>query len=97
MTGRQRIVGRSDWQRLECFSRFGERRNVSSDQPIEELIQKVVTLDRDACKAELRRFRNPHIDFTDEYLDQQPLERLRHFVMAACMQARKAQREESTR
>lgn len=62
---------------------------MGTDRPLEELMQTVASLDRDGCKAELRHFKKPTIDFTDEYLDSLSVDRLRHILLAACLQARK--------
>ena len=56
---------------------------------IEELIRRVHTLDRDHCKAALLDMERPAMDFTESYLDQMSTERLRHILMAACLQAQK--------
>ncbi len=62
---------------------------MSTAQPIHELIQKVGSFDREACVAHLRQLRRPKIDFSEEFLHSQSLDRLRHIVMAALLQARK--------
>jgi hypothetical protein len=68
---------------------------MSTDLPIDELIESVPKLDRDTCTAQLRRFRQPRLDFTDEYLDCLSLDRLRHVLLAACLQARDAQKRQT--
>ncbi len=56
---------------------------------IDELIQRIHNLDRERCKAALLDMERPALDFTESYLDQMSTERLRHVLMAACLQARK--------
>jgi hypothetical protein len=62
---------------------------MSTDDPIDAVIQTVAAMDRDGCKAELRRIDRPTLDFTDEYLDSLTIDRLRHVLMAAHLQRRK--------
>jgi hypothetical protein len=58
-------------------------------QQVEELITLVSSLDKPAL---LRQFRDYPatfpIDFTPDFLDRQPLERLRHLFVAVCLQSR---------
>ena len=63
---------------------------MTMDEPIDQLLTRVYELDRDHCKAALRRFHRPTLDFSDEFLNMQSLDRLRHILMAACLQARKS-------
>ena len=56
---------------------------------IEELIRRIHTLDRECCKAALLDMKQPTLDFTESYLNQMSTDRLRHVLMAACLQARK--------
>lgn len=60
------------------------------DQPVERLISRISRLGRAACVAEIRRIERPRLDFTDEFLQRQPLDRLRHILAAAILQNRKA-------
>ena len=57
-------------------------------QQIEDLICLVSALDREAL---IRQFQNYQarfpLDFTDEYLSDAPLERLRHIFIAICLQS----------
>ena len=46
-------------------------------------------MDRDHCKAALSGFEQPSLDFTDDFLNQISLDRLRHILMAACLQSRR--------
>ena len=61
---------------------------IQPEQQIEELIDTIHSLDRDRCKSELRRFEMVRLDFTDEFLEKLSLDRLRHVLLAACIQAR---------
>ncbi len=63
------------------------------DLPIERLLQRIATLDRAQCIAELRGLPRPKLDFTDEYLDRQSIEGLRHLLLAAVLTARRHPRE----
>jgi len=58
-------------------------------QQVEELIILVSSLDKPAL---LRQFRDYPatfpVDFTPDFLDRQPLERLRHLFVAVCLQSR---------
>ena len=55
-----------------------------------DLVNTVQSFDRDHCIAQLQQLRRPKLDFTDEFLQNQSLDRLRHIVMAAFLQARKS-------
>ena len=61
---------------------------MSHDVDIERLIEQVPEMSRRTCTAYLRRFRQPRLDFTDEYLACLSLDRLRHVLLAACLQAK---------
>lgn len=63
-----------------------------SNRSVEDLIRQAQALDREGCKSALRRFRRPRLDFTEEYLDRQTLEQLRHIVLAAWLRAARADR-----
>jgi hypothetical protein len=63
---------------------------MGTDQNIDQLLHTVQRLDRRTCIAQLRQFRQPKLDFTDEFLDALSLDRLRHIVMAACIQAKRS-------
>lgn len=54
---------------------------------IDDLICLVSSLDKPALVNQFRTYpaRFP-VDFTDEFLDRQPLERLRHIFLAMCLQ-----------
>ncbi len=62
------------------------------DHPIDQLLKTVQDLDRSGCKTQLRGLDRIHLDFTDEYLDALTLERLRHILVAACIQSRKTRK-----
>jgi hypothetical protein len=53
---------------------------------VEELITLVCSLDRDALVREMKRYdtRFP-VDFTPEFLREQPIDRLRHIFVAMCL------------
>jgi hypothetical protein len=62
---------------------------MAADPSVEDLIRSVQELDRDTCKARLRAIYQPRLDFPNEFLDTLSDERLRHLLLAACLQARK--------
>ena len=54
---------------------------------VEELICLVSAMDRAAILHHFRNIRAPFsIDFTDSFLQNTPLERLRHIFVALCLQ-----------
>ena len=56
-------------------------------QQVEELICIVSAMDRQALAREFRASRATFpVDFTDEFLQNTPLERLRHIFVALCLQ-----------
>jgi hypothetical protein len=57
---------------------------------VEELISLVSSLDKATLTRHFLTFRgNFPIDFTPEYLDGLPIERLRHIFVALCLQAQR--------
>lgn len=57
---------------------------------VEELICLVSSLDKPTLTKQFLTFRgNFPIDFTPEFLDGLPLERLRHIFVALCLQAQR--------
>jgi hypothetical protein len=56
---------------------------------LDELARRVAGLDRESCKEHLRDLSPLRLDFTEEYLETLSVDRLRHVVMAAMMQAMK--------
>jgi hypothetical protein len=57
---------------------------------VEELICIVSSLDKAALTRQFLTFRgNFPIDFTPEFLEGLPLERLRHIFVALCLQAQR--------
>lgn len=57
---------------------------------IEELICLVAALDRNALVGQFNNYRASFpIDFTSEFLETQPLDRLRHIFVALCMQCQR--------
>ena len=59
---------------------------------LEQKIQEVYGLDHARCKAELLNIARPRLDFTEDFLDQQSLDHLRHILVAAYVQAAKSAR-----
>lgn len=61
------------------------------NRPVDDLITEVLGMAESDCLDTLRSLPPMYRDFTDAYLASLTLEQLRHIVMAACLQARKAQ------
>ena len=59
-------------------------------EQVEELITVVSALDRPALVRQFQDYpsRFP-LDFTTEFLDNQPVERLRHLFLAVCLQTQR--------
>ncbi len=57
---------------------------------VDRLITDVFQFDHARCKAELARISRPKLDFTEEYLDTMSVERLRHVLVAAYLQAQRS-------
>ena len=54
---------------------------------VEQLICLVSSLDRDALRNQFQHYRSGFpIDFSEEFLTSQPLERLKHIFVALCLQ-----------
>ena len=54
---------------------------------VEELICVVSAMDREALADHFRAYRGTFpVDFTDEFLQNAPVERLRHIFVALCLQ-----------
>ena len=54
---------------------------------VEQLICLVSSLDRAALKSQFESYRSGFpIDFSEEFLANQPLERLKHIFVALCLQ-----------
>ena len=54
---------------------------------VEQLICLVSSLDRAALRSQLESYRSGFpIDFSEEFLANQPLERLKHIFVALCLQ-----------
>ncbi|HEX9897993.1 MAG TPA: hypothetical protein VGC81_02140 [Candidatus Methylomirabilis sp.] len=62
---------------------------MSPQRQFEEVLRSVQSFDRDACKTRLRSLDELSLDFTDDFLDSLTLDRLRHLLIAAWLQARK--------
>jgi hypothetical protein len=57
---------------------------------LEELISLVAGLDRPALVDQFRSFRATFpIDFSREFLESQPVDRLRHLFLALCIEQQK--------
>jgi hypothetical protein len=57
---------------------------------IEELITVVSSLDKDALVRQFQQYPASFpIDFSPDFLDRQPLERLRHIFVAVCLQSQR--------
>jgi hypothetical protein len=57
---------------------------------LEELIDVVSSLDRDALAYQFQNYRaNFPLDFTHDFLETQSLERLRHIFLALCLQCQR--------
>jgi hypothetical protein len=62
---------------------------MQSDQ-VEELIRVVSGLNKSALLRQFSEFPASFpVDFTPEFLDRQPLDRLRHLFIAVCLQTRR--------
>lgn len=60
------------------------------DDKIEELIQVVSGLDKSTLLRQFQEFPATFpVDFTPDFLNRQPLERLRHLFVAICLQSKK--------
>jgi hypothetical protein len=57
---------------------------------IEELIQLVASLDRAGMLRQFEEYQaNFPLDFTPDFLDATPLERLKHIFVAVCLQSQR--------
>ena len=64
---------------------------------IDDLIQLVAALDREALLGQFHTYRaNFPIDFTDEFLNTMPLDRLRHIFVALCLQTQRMPSDDPT-
>ena len=58
-----------------------------ANEQVEELICVVSNLDRDELVRQFHAYPSPFpIDFTEEFLQKTPLERLKHIFVALCLQ-----------
>jgi hypothetical protein len=58
-------------------------------QQVEDLILLVSSLDKPALMQQFREYPASFpVDFTPDFLDRQPLERLRHLFVAVCLQTK---------
>jgi hypothetical protein len=59
-----------------------------SQSQVEELITLVSSLDKPALLRQFREYPASFpVDFTPDFLDRQPLERLQHLFVAVCLQS----------
>lgn len=57
-------------------------------EQVEELISVVATMDRPALVRQIKEYRARFpLDFTSEFLETVPLDRLRHIFLAVCLQS----------
>jgi len=58
-------------------------------EQVEELITLVSSLDKVALLQQFREYPASFpVDFTSDFLDRQPLDRLRHLFVAVCLQSK---------
>lgn len=75
--------------RLASYSPLGKVFVVSSQGQFEQLVTSVAALGRDDLKKRIKGFRGRFkLDFSDAYLDSLSLDRLRHILLAALINAR---------
>jgi hypothetical protein len=67
-----------------------ERTPLMLDLPLDRLLALVAAFDRETAKDHLQHFSAVPLDFTDDYLESLPTDRLRHVLVAACLRARRA-------
>jgi hypothetical protein len=59
-------------------------------QQVEELMTLVSNLDKAALLRQFHEYPSSFpVDFTPDFLDRQPLERLRHLFVAVCLQSQR--------
>ena len=77
-----RMVRRRRFAAKEC--------SMLQSQQVEELIALIGSLNKDALIRQFKEYPATFpVDFTPEFLDRQPLERLRHLFVAVCLQSQK--------
>jgi hypothetical protein len=70
-------------------SSFHKVAAVSSQGQFEQLVTSIAALGRDELKKRIKDFRGRFkLDFSDAYLDSLSLDRLRHILLAALINAR---------
>ena len=66
---------------------------MGSKRSLEEVAVAISSLDRDAIKRRIKNFKGRFkLDFTDKYLDNLSIDRLRHILLAAFLTNSKSQR-----
>ncbi len=59
-----------------------------TDDKLDKLITRLAGMDRQELKAMLDSLKTRFpLDFTDEFLDEVPTDKLRHVTLAACLHA----------
>jgi hypothetical protein len=66
---------------------------MSPNASLNQLAAHVNGLDRDGCIAALHSFKSIRLDFSEKYLADASLERLRHILLAAYITAQRAKKE----
>ncbi|HNS21002.1 MAG TPA: hypothetical protein PKH24_10915 [Sedimentisphaerales bacterium] len=62
---------------------------MSPQGQFEQLVVSIAALGRDELKKRIKDFRGRFkLDFSDDYLDNLPLDRLRHILLAALINAK---------
>jgi hypothetical protein len=68
---------------------FRRIKTVSSQGQFEQLVTSIAALGRDDLKKRIKDFRGRFkLDFSDDYLDTISLDRLRHILLAALINAK---------
>jgi len=63
---------------------------MSQSDQVEQLIQVVAGMDKPTLLRQFQQFPASFpLDFTPEFLDRQPLDRLRHLFVAVCLQSKR--------
>lgn len=63
---------------------------------VDDAIRGISELDRAACKRCLRQMNRSWMDFSDDFLETMPIDRLRHIVLAAWLQVHRGQRRQAS-
>jgi len=72
-----------------------EERAMLDPQRVEEIMSIISAMNREMVIERLKTFRGPiPIDFTNQFLADQPTDRLQHIYAALCLQTRSLPHEE---